>query len=53
MTMAENMEKVRCPYCGHRQNIFVSVDVSCRGVFLRCKARHCGKVFELRINQDK
>lgn len=51
--MIKNMEKVRCPYCGHKQNIFISEDALCKGIFIPCKARHCRELFELRINQDK
>ena len=46
-------KKVKCPECGHEQNVFFDKSASCRGVFLRCKARHCKKIFELRLNQDK
>lgn len=47
-------EKVRCPYCGHEQNILYDPrNASCRGVFVRCKGRQCRKDFEIQINQDK
>lgn len=50
----QELIKVKCPICGHEQNIFYDKkDASCKGVFLRCKARHCKEVFELKINQDK
>lgn len=45
--------KVKCPYCGCPVNIFQTEDASCKGIFIRCKARHCKKDFELIINQDK
>lgn len=45
--------KVKCPYCGHEQKVQYTQDAKCRGVFLKCQARHCRKEFEIRINQDK
>ena len=47
------LRKVKCPHCGHEQNVMYRKDAQCRGIFLRCKARHCKKEFELKINQDK
>lgn len=50
----QELKKVKCPYCGHEQNIFYDVkNAQCMGVFFRCKARHCKKEFEIRLNQDK
>lgn len=46
-------EKVRCTYCGHKQNVFYDKTASCKGLYMRCKARHCGRIFEVKINQDK
>ena len=46
-------KKVKCRYCGHEQNVQYVPDAVCRGVYIKCRARHCGKVFEIRINQDK
>lgn len=46
-------KKVLCPYCGHEQKEQYVPDAKCRGVYIRCRARHCGKIFELKINQDK
>lgn len=45
--------KVKCPYCGHEQKVQFTPDAICRGVFIKCQARHCKKEFEIRINQDK
>lgn len=45
--------KVKCPYCGHAQNVQYAPNAECQGVFLRCRARHCKKVFEMRIKKDK
>ena len=46
-------KKVKCPYCGHEQKVQYTLDAKCRGVFLKCQARHCRKEFEIKINQDK
>lgn len=36
-------------YCGHNVNVFKSKDAACRGIFLKCKNKECGKIFELKI----
>lgn len=46
-------EKVRCVHCGHKQNIFYDKNALCKGIYIRCKARQCRKIFEVKINQDK
>ncbi len=46
-------EKVRCTYCGHKHNVFYTKNAYCKGLYIRCKARHCGRIFEVKINQDK
>ncbi len=46
-------KKVKCKYCGHEQQVQYEPDAVCRGVFIRCRARHCRKEFEIKINQDK
>ena len=52
--MQEQFKKVKCPFCGYEQNVLYDVkNAQCKGVFLRCKARHCKKEFEIKINQDK
>lgn len=43
------MEKIKCPYCGHEQSIQAEKNAVCRGLWVRCKARHCGQVFEILI----
>ena len=46
-------KKVKCPYCGHEQNILYGPRAMCRGIFIRCKARQCRKEFEITINKDR
>lgn len=46
-------EKVRCPYCGHAQKAQYEKNAQCRGVFIKCEARQCRKIFEIKINQDR
>lgn len=50
---AIDKKKVKCPHCGHEQKVQYTSDAKCRGVFIRCQARHCKKEFEIKINQDK
>ena len=46
--------KVKCPFCGNEQKVQYAPDAAvCRGVFIKCQARHCKKEFEIRIDQDK
>lgn len=49
-------KKVICPYCGHTTNVTYNSSAECKGIFVRCKARHCKKIFEIKItkgNQTK
>ena len=41
--------KVICPYCGHATNITYKREAECKGVYVRCKGRHCKKIFEIKI----
>lgn len=53
MATESKREKVLCPYCGHPQQIAREAGAQCRGLYIKCRARHCGKVFEIRIEQQK
>lgn len=46
------MEKVICPYCGYKMQIFFKEKALCRGVYTKCKGRKCKKIFEIKINQQ-
>lgn len=52
MIREDGKEKVRCPYCGHPQNVLQSKDAKVKGIFFKCKNKDCRKEFELKINQD-
>lgn len=45
--------RVRCPYCGYIMPIQYDDNTICRGVFIRCKGRHCKKEFELVIKNGE
>ena len=47
------MEKIKCPYCGHEQSIQAEKNAACRVLWVRCKARHCGQVFEIILPENK
>lgn len=51
--MTKEMKKIKCPFCGHEQNIFYEKGASCKGLFFRCKARQCKREFEIKINPGK
>lgn len=38
-----------CPYCGYRMPPRYMEHAVCRGVFLKCKNKKCGKLFEIRL----
>lgn len=42
-------KKVACPYCDYEMPIFYDENSKCKGVFVRCKARHCKKKFEIKL----
>ena len=43
-------KKIKCPFCGYEMPIFYNEKTVCIGVFVRCKARHCKKTFEIKMN---
>jgi transcription elongation factor Elf1 len=45
----KKIKKIKCPHCGHEQNIFYAVGASCRGLFFKCKNAACRKEFEIRL----
>lgn len=51
--MVNEFGKVKCPYCGHEQSIQKSPDAVCRGLWIRCKARQCKKIFEIKIEEKE
>ena len=39
-----------CPICGYRMPIRYDPDrAACRGVWVKCKGRKCGKEFEIEL----
>lgn len=46
-------KKVVCPFCGYKQPVVLSDTAVCRGVWVRCKARHCKKEFEIQTPAKK
>nr|DAU75753.1 MAG TPA: cysteine-rich protein [Caudoviricetes sp.] len=47
------MDKVKCPYCGYKMPIFVGENAKAEDLWVKCKGRKCGKVFEIKIKQVK
>ena len=47
--MKENLDKIKCPYCGYQMPITFSKDAKCRGIFVKCKGKKCKKQFEIKI----
>lgn len=47
------MKKIKCPYCGHEQSVQREQGAVCRGVWMKCKGRHCGREFEIRLPEGE
>ena len=47
------MVQIICPYCGYKMPILADKAAVCRGVWVRCKGRKCGKEFEIKIQGNK
>ncbi len=46
---AELRQKVRCPYCGQAAPVEKTDGAQCKGIFVKCKGRNCGREFEIEI----
>ena len=46
-------KKIVCPNCGYKMPIEHDVNANCKGIWVKCKGRNCGKTFEIKINTDK
>lgn len=44
---------VFCPYCGYRMPLRYTPAARCRGLFVKCKGRGCGKIFEVILPAPK
>ena len=44
-------KRIRCPFCGYRMPIMALEDAECHGLIMKCKARNCGKEFEIKIKE--
>ena len=40
-------KRIVCPHCGYRMPVEAKPGAVARGLFLKCKGRNCGKVFEI------
>jgi DNA-directed RNA polymerase subunit RPC12/RpoP len=39
----------RCPYCGQKIFQYDPGTARCKGIYMKCKGRDCGKIFEVII----
>lgn len=45
-------EKVTCPHCGYKMPIWYDpAKAQSEGLFVKCKGRNCGMVFEIKIKK--
>jgi len=49
----KDRKKVACPYCGYLMPIERDEHAAAKGLWVKCKARNCGKVFEIKIDIPK
>ena len=43
------MQKIKCPYCGYVMPLTRTKSAVCRGLFIKCKGRRCGRIVEIKI----
>lgn len=41
-------KRIKCPHCGYSMPVFYTENTVCMGIYIRCKGRKCGKVFEIK-----
>ena len=51
--METGKEKITCPYCGYAMPIYRTESALSRGIYVRCKARHCRRIFEVKIEPKR
>lgn len=44
--------KVVCPFCGQTQNVQFEENAVSRGIYVKCKGRHCRREFEIYLPAD-
>lgn len=48
--MADAEDKwLRCPVCGYKEPVKYNEKTNCSDIFIKCKARNCGKTLEVMI----
>lgn len=46
-------EKVKCPHCSYVMPLLYTKDAESKGIYVRCKGKHCKKMFEIKIPKTK
>lgn len=46
--MQQGLKKAICPHCGYKMPIILGPTAYCRDVWVKCKGRKCGAVFEIK-----
>lgn len=46
-------DRIICPFCNYRMPIRFTAGAKAHGLFVKCKGRNCGKVFEIVLPQTK
>ena len=49
----DEVKKIICPYCVHPTPLTYRPDAHCAGVLIRCKGRHCKRIFEIKLSENE
>lgn len=47
----ESLRHIVCPYCGYRMPITYGDNAVAKDVWVRCKGKHCKKLFEIELTK--
>ena len=47
MEKGTGKRQVTCPHCGYRMPVWYRKDAAGHGIYLKCKNKKCGRIFEI------
>lgn len=45
--------RVKCPYCSYEMPVWYEPTAEAQGVWIKCKGKHCKKLFEIKVEETK
>lgn len=51
--MQQGLNKALCPYCGYKMPVILGPNAKAQDIWVKCKGRKCGKVYEIKIPETK